>query len=102
MTYLCNVRVIIARTKIKKLNHFRLMETKKLSLKDCYESLGKPQKALRERIAEECGVSAATVFRWLSGEVVPDKLKRERIVIIVSDLIPGIKEEDLFPDCNNK
>jgi len=76
------------------------METKKLSLKDCYESLGKPQKTLRERIAEECGVTAATVFRWLAGEVIPDKLKRERVVEIVSDFIPGVTEETLFPGCN--
>ena len=76
------------------------MEPKPLPLKDCYESLGKPQKTLRERIAEECGVTAATVFRWLAGEVIPDKLKRERVVEIVSDFIPGVTEETLFPGCN--
>lgn len=68
------------------------METKKKSLKEYYDSLGNPQKELREKISAECGVSVATVFRWLNGEVIPDKLKRERIVKIT-----GLSEEDLFP-----
>ena len=55
----------------------------KLTLKGYYETLGNPQKNLRERIATECGVTTATVFRWLSGEIVPDKLKREKIAEII-------------------
>ena len=68
------------------------METRKKSLKEYYDSLGNPQKELREKISAECGVSVATVLRWLNGEVIPDKLKRERIVKIT-----GLSEEDLFP-----
>ena len=68
------------------------MKTKKKNLKEYYESLGNPQKELREKIAAECGVSLATVFRWLNGEVIPDKLKREKI-----GEITGLKEAELFP-----
>lgn len=84
-------------TKVIKIVNLRLMETKKLSLKSVYDSLGNPQKDLRERISAECGVSAPTVFRWLNGEIVPDKLKRERIVEIVKEYCPGATEENLFP-----
>ena len=38
------------------------MKTKKKNLKEYYESLGNPQKELREKIAAECGVSLATVY----------------------------------------
>lgn len=65
-------------------------------LKDYYKELGKkstPQKEFREMVASTCGVSVMTVFRWLSGEVVPDKLKREKVAEVT-----GLPVEELFPD----
>lgn len=62
---------------------------RKLTLKGYYESLGNPQKDLREKIAAECGVSMATVFRWLSGDSTPNKLQREKIAEII-----GVNECD--------
>jgi transcriptional regulator with XRE-family HTH domain len=69
-----------------------------MALKDYYQELGKrstPQKEFRELLARECGVSVMTVFRWLSGDVIPDKLKRDKIAQItgepVESLFPGIE-----------
>lgn len=55
----------------------------KITLKGYYEELGNPQKDLREKISSECGVSMATVFRWLSGDTTPNKLQREKIAEII-------------------
>lgn len=68
-----------------------------MALKDYYNSLADrtipPKKEFREKIASACGVTEMTVFRWLSGEVVPDKLKREKIAEIAN-----IPVQQLFPD----
>jgi transcriptional regulator with XRE-family HTH domain len=72
----------------------------KMTLKGYYEELGKrstPQKEFRDLIARECGVTSMTVYRWLSGEITPDKLKRDKISEItgmtVEELFPNIKED---------
>ncbi len=67
-----------------------------MALKEYYEKLAEkstPKKEFREKIAAECGVTEMTVFRWLSGEVVPDKLKREKIAEVTGNSV-----EDLFPN----
>jgi transcriptional regulator with XRE-family HTH domain len=67
-----------------------------MALKEYYEKIGErstPKKEFRETIARECGVTEMTVFRWLSGEVLPDKLKREKIAEI-----SGLTVEELFPN----
>ena len=69
----------------------------KMTLKRYYDSLGKPQTELRETISEECGVTPTTVFRWLAGEIVPDKLKRAKIAEIINRYNPDINVADLFP-----
>ena len=56
------------------------------------QNLSSPQRELREKIARECGVSEMAVYRWLSGEIVPEKLKREKIAEIT-----GLSVEELFP-----
>ena len=63
---------------------------KKITLKGYYNNLGNPQKYLREKIASECGVAPATVFRWLSGETTPNKLQREKIAEVVGVSINDI------------
>lgn len=62
----------------------------KITLGCYYESLVDPKKDLREKIADECGVSMATVYRWLSGENSPSKLQREKLAEII-----GVKPEDI-------
>jgi len=52
-----------------------------------------PQREFRAKIATECGVSEMTVYRWLSGEIIPDKLKREKVADVT-----GISVNDLFPN----
>ena len=52
-----------------------------------------PQRDFREKIARACGVSDMTVYRWLSGEIVPEKLKREKIAEIT-----GLTVDELFPN----
>lgn len=71
----------------------------KITLKGYYESLGNPQKELRETIASKCGVTMATVYRWLNGETTPNKLQREMIAEIMNlksnDLNFGADNEEL-------
>ena len=68
---------------------------KKCPLKDYYDSLAveDPRVQLRNKLAKECGVTIMTVYRWINGEIIPDKLKREKISEIV-----GIAVDELFPE----
>lgn len=81
----------------KILTHFyvKMSEIKKSPLKDYYDSLTVEDSRvlLRNKLAEECGVTIMTVYRWINGEVIPDKLKREKISEIV-----GIPIDELFPE----
>jgi transcriptional regulator with XRE-family HTH domain len=67
----------------------------KMALKEYYDGLKtKPAPAddFRKKIADACGVSEKSVYRWLSGEIIPDKLKRKAIASVA-----GVGEEELFP-----
>lgn len=67
-----------------------------MDLKEFYKNLPEkvvPKKDFREKIASACGVSEMTVFRWLSGEIIPEKLKREKIAEIAK--MPVV---ELFPN----
>lgn len=66
-----------------------------MTLKSYYERLGQPQRELRERIAKECGVSLATVYRWLSGETTPLKLQREKIAEILGVTVNDIEYKEV-------
>lgn len=69
-----------------------------MALREYYEELKAkdvPADEFRKKIASACGVSEKSVYRWLSGEIVPDKLKRKAIALIAEK-----KEEDLFPGLN--
>lgn len=46
-----------------------------------------------ENIAAECCVTVITVYRWISGEIVPDALKRKTIARLLSK-----DEKELFPN----
>ena len=67
-----------------------------MALKEYYDGLKtKPGRAydFRMEIADACGVSEKSVYRWLSGEIIPDKLKRQAIASVA-----GMGEEELFPN----
>lgn len=67
-----------------------------MDLKEFYNDLQSqptPQKEFRDKIASACGVTEMTVYRWLSGEIIPEKLKREKVAEITS-----IPVDDLFPN----
>lgn len=70
-----------------------VQKDEKITLQGYIESLSdkSPKRQIIEKIAFECGVSQSTVYRWASGTVVPDKLKKEKLASIT-----GISEEDLF------
>lgn len=68
----------------------RIMSKKTLS--EYYQSLLDQPFELRKKIAKECDVSIATVYRWLRGLGIPDKLKREKVAEIIGKPI-----EELFP-----
>lgn len=65
-----------------------------MALKDYYQSLevNSPRSKFRKRIISECGVARMTVNRWFSGEIIPEKLKREKIAEVA-----GVPIEELFP-----
>jgi transcriptional regulator with XRE-family HTH domain len=66
-----------------------------MTLKDYYNNLPdsiNPRREFREHLAKECGVSVITLYRWLSGEITPDKLKMEKVAEVT-----GVPAEDLFP-----
>lgn len=68
---------------------------KKCPLKNYYDNLTveDPRVQFRNKLAKECGVTIMTVYRWINGEVIPDKLKREKIAEIV-----GVSVDELFPE----
>ena len=66
-----------------------------MTLKDYYVRLGQPQRELRERIVKECGVSLATVYRWLSGDKTPLKLQREKIAEIIGVTVNDIDYKEV-------
>lgn len=65
-----------------------------MALKEYYEKLSdvSPKAAFRRRIMKECDVDRSTIHRWFQGEIIPEKLKREKIAEIA-----GKKVEELFP-----
>lgn len=65
-----------------------------MALKEYYQDLGQttPQQEFRKLLARECGVTELAVYRWLSGEVRPHKLKQEKIAELTGKSI-----EELFP-----
>lgn len=66
-----------------------------MALKEYYQDLGKqssPQQEFRKKVARECGVTELTVYRWLSGEMIPHKLKQEKIAELT-----GVPVDELFP-----
>jgi transcriptional regulator with XRE-family HTH domain len=57
-----------------------------------------PKQEFRAQIAAACGVAPSTVMRWVSGEIIPEKLKREKVSelldISVEELWPNLVEEE--------
>jgi transcriptional regulator with XRE-family HTH domain len=66
---------------------------KKITLKDHYISLRESAPKFIKDIAEACGVSERTVYNWINGEIIPNKLIQEKISTIIQ-----IPIEDLFPN----
>ncbi|MCD7973407.1 MAG: helix-turn-helix domain-containing protein [Candidatus Azobacteroides sp.] len=71
------------------------MKKKTINLKSYLESIDfpNPKYEMIKKIAQQCGVRKGSVYRWISGKVVPDKLKQEKI----SELT-GIPVENLFDE----
>ena len=66
-----------------------------MTLREHYDklvALKTPAQEFREGVAEACGVTEKTVYSWLSGEIIPEKLKREKIAELT-----GIPADELFP-----
>jgi len=57
------------------------------------ENYKTPKQEFRETIAAACGVAPSTVMRWVSGEIIPEKLKREKVAEILK-----INVEILWPN----
>lgn len=70
-----------------------------MALKEYYQSLEEesPRSKFRKRIIHECGVARLTAYRWLSGEITPEKLKRDKIAEV-----SGLSVEELFPSLNTE
>lgn len=69
-----------------------------MALKEYYESLpiDSPRIEIRDRIVNECGITKPTLYRWISGDVIPDKLKQEKVASIM-----GVPVDVLFPNKND-
>lgn len=46
-----------------------------------------------KKLSKECCVTTTTVYRWISGEIIPDALKRKTIARLLSK-----DEKELFPN----
>lgn len=65
-----------------------------MELKEYYESLRNHQMKFRMKIQNDCGVTATSVYRWVTGDVIPgSKLVRDKIAEIT-----GIPVDELFPE----
>jgi transcriptional regulator with XRE-family HTH domain len=67
-----------------------------MTLKEYYDKVGEspnPKQGFRMKVSEACDVTEMTVYRWLSGEIIPEKLKREKL-----SEITGLPVEQLFPN----
>lgn len=71
-----------------------------MALKDYVMSISDKRTTERtlmlNKIASECGVTLSTVYKWINGQSVPDKLKRQKIAEIA-----GIPVEELFKEDSN-
>lgn len=65
------------------------------SFADYYKDVKKqrPCKEFLQMVADSCGVTPNAVYRWISGEYIPDMLKKEKI----SNLL-NVPVEVLFPE----
>ena len=75
------------------MNESKVFVKSPMALKDYYKSLRDSASLFVKEIAENCGVSERTVYNWINGEIIPDKLVREKIATIIE-----IPEEILFPN----
>lgn len=71
------------------------------TLSEYYKSLShkpkapSPRSEFKKKLMEECYVAEQTVWKWLNGTVVPDKLTQEKI-----SKITGIPVNELFKNEN--
>lgn len=64
-----------------------------MTLKDYYESIQDPKKLFIDKISSETMTSVSTIYKWISGEIIPPPIKKR----IISE-ITGISESELFPE----
>lgn len=64
-----------------------------MTLKDYFDQIEDRKKNLINRISDETMTSTSTVYRWISGEIVPPPIKQR----IISEII-GLPESELFPE----
>lgn len=68
-------------------------KSQKMTLKDYFDQIEARKKNLIKRISDETMTSTSTVYRWISGEIVPPPIKQR----IISEII-GLPESELFPE----
>jgi len=68
-------------------------KSQKMTLKDYFDQIEDRKKNLINRISDETMTSTSTVYRWISGEIVPPPIKQR----IISEII-GLPESELFPE----
>ncbi len=70
-----------------------MKKQEKMTFRDYMKSLPNKRQDAILMLKDECCVTLATVYRWVNGSAVPDRLKRK---VIARSL--GIPEEYLFPE----
>lgn len=57
------------------------------------KSLPNERQEIIAQLASQCRVTKITVYRWISGEFIPDALKRK----VIADFL-GKNEKELWPN----
>lgn len=68
----------------------------KMTFNEYMNTLPNLKKETIEKLSKACCVTTTTVYRWISGEITPDALKRKTIAECLS-----INEDELFPKLKN-
>ncbi|NMB66286.1 MAG: hypothetical protein GYA16_15590 [Spirochaetes bacterium] len=74
------------------------MKKRRITLSAYYGELKhkNPAKEFITEVCQKCDVTKQSVYKWMKGEIIPDKLKREAILKIVRKDYPQITENELF------
>lgn len=69
-----------------------MQKQEKMTFSEFMKSLPNERQDAILKLKDECRVTLSTVYRWVNGSSIPDKLKRK----VIADTL-GKPEKELFP-----